>query len=548
MNLTCDKLKFKFLALVILMVSAAISEYLILASIVPFINIVLNAATINHPAGLDFLPINVHQENFKIFFILFILLSGVMRILMHFYQNKFVYDFAHEVTKKSFSKILNRDYSWHKAQSSSKGLSVINSVFYLVGGFIVPIIQLLSGTVVSLGIITALLYVDWRATIFVIAISSIIYFSVMLFSRKKLNKISKSFSKSNEDRIEISKEAILGIRDVILNDITIFFEEKFSIYDLKFNRARALHNFLGVFPKYLIETLLLVSITVTSLIVSNSAISVDTVLPILLMFLVAAQKVLPLINQVFTGWTAISGSEKLILDVEEFLKLPDEDHDTSLQTYEFKNKIELQNIHFAYGNSTVLKDFNLTINYGEKVGIMGPSGSGKSTIMDLLSGLIFPASGMVLIDGKELTNKDAKNWWSQISYVSQSPFILNDTMEHNIVLNKDKSECAHLSLEQVVSLANLESLVDSKLGLDLQVGENGKNLSGGQKQRLAIARSLYSKRPLLIWDEATSALDAHTEEKILSNLPNDITMICISHSESALKFCDKIIKIKREEL
>jgi ABC-type bacteriocin/lantibiotic exporter with double-glycine peptidase domain len=523
--------------------SAAVAEYLILASIVPFIKIILNN---NYsPEGFDFLFFEKYFDidQLKYLFILLIICSGSLRILMQFYQNKFIYSFSHKISLYAFKNIIYQEYIWHKSKTSSNGLSVINSVFYLVGSFIVPITNLISGSIISLAIILALLYVNWKTTLIVLVISGIIYLTTMFINKKYLKIISESFARTNEQRIETTKESILGIRDVILNDLSKIFIKRFAAEDFEFNRVRALHNFLGIFPKYVIETIILTLIAIAAIFSSNKNIPLDDAFPILLLFFIAAQKLLPLINQFFVGWTSITGNEEIIQQVETILEMKIIKKCNIKKKLSFTKNIIIKDINFSYGKNVIFKNFNITIKKGEKIGIMGRSGGGKSTFLDLISGLINPDNGAVLINGNELTRSNSYQWWKNIQYVSQNPYILNSSILNNIVMTEDEEEVDYQKLDWVIDNSCLREFLDKGNSLNYYVGEGGKNLSGGQKQRLAIARSLYKKCDLLIWDEATSALDNKTEQTIIKMLPPNMTVIFVSHNKRALNFCDKIIEI-----
>jgi ATP-binding cassette, subfamily B, bacterial PglK len=542
------KLLGTFFFLVMIIIIAAITEYLILAGIIPFLNFILN----NEASELSYISKHIFfftemlipATTLSYIYIMLIIFSGIIRIYMQWLQNKFIYKFAHKITTNAYEKIISQNFMWHKNRSSSQGLATLNSVFYLVGGFIVPITQLLSGIIIALGILSALLYVNFKATFTILGISATIYLIVMTVSRSLLNKMSHDFAASNEKRTEIAKESILGIREIILNNMQSEFLRKFTEEDYTFNSVRSLHNFLGVFPRYLIETILLSIVAGLAVFASNQAISLEKIFPILLLFLISGQKILPLVNQVFVSWAALTGNKKIIQDVANILYLKNDliVQEPQGSKLNFKKAIQMRNIDFSYKDKKVLKNFNLKIQFGEKVGIMGASGSGKSTLLDLLTGLLKPDAGEILVDGKILLTENNLQWWSSINYLSQNPYILNTSLLENITLTADLNLINYKKVEEVIKIACLKEFIDSTVnGMNTHLGEAGKNLSGGQKQRIAIARSLYSDKDLIIWDEATSALDVKTERKILDNLPTKTTMIFISHNKDSLLFCNKKI-------
>lgn len=196
----------------------------------------------------------------------------------------------------------------------------------------------------------------------------------------------------------------------------------------------------------------------------------------------------------------------------------------------------------------IIKRFNLKIKKNSCLGIIGDSGSGKSTITDLIIGLIKPTSGQIKIDNVILKD-NVSLWQNNISYVSQSPFFLNDTIEKNIAFGLTQNNINKKLIIEVTKKAQIYDFINSlKLKFNTKVGESGINFSGGQLQRIAIARALYRKSDILILDEATNALDDESELmffKFLKTLKRKLTIIIISHKKDNLSICDKIIKIKK---
>ena len=220
---------------------------------------------------------------------------------------------------------------------------------------------------------------------------------------------------------------------------------------------------------------------------------------------------------------------------------------------EIKNKIELKNVYFNYKNieQPSIKNINLTISKGDKVGIIGKSGSGKSTLLKIILGLLKPQKGNIIIDNKIIEIKDTIIW-KNLSYVPQDPYILDDTIKNNIAFGSLNEKLDKSLFEKVISCCELEDFVlNSKNGFDTYLGDRGIRISGGQKQRLSIARGLYSKPDILFLDEATNNLDTITEDRVLQNLKNfseDMTIIAISHKHNTFENYNKIIELDNGKL
>lgn len=214
--------------------------------------------------------------------------------------------------------------------------------------------------------------------------------------------------------------------------------------------------------------------------------------------------------------------------------------------------ISLKDVNFRYRLDLplVLKNINLEIKPGEKIGIVGRSGSGKSTLTNLVQNLYQAESGTITIDG--LPIKEANLTWlrSNIGVVMQENYLFNRSVRDNIAINRPDA-----SMDEVIAAAKLaganDFILELKEGYDTKVGERGTSLSGGQRQRIAIARALLTNPPILIFDEATSALDYQSESIIMHNI-NDIgknrTMLIIAHRLSTVRRCDRIVVIDKGEI
>ena len=196
---------------------------------------------------------------------------------------------------------------------------------------------------------------------------------------------------------------------------------------------------------------------------------------------------------------------------------------------------------FSYEQKNpILKNFNLKIEKNSCIGIVGSSGSGKSTFTDLVIGLLKPSSGLIRIDNS-LLNDNINSWQNKISYVSQLPFFLNDTIEKNIAFGLSQKKIDRKLLVQVSKKAQIYNNIKKfKLKFKTRVGESGINFSGGQLQRIAIARALYKK-----------SLDSQNEKqffKFLKTLRKQLTIIIISHKRENLLICDDIYKIENKKI
>ncbi len=214
----------------------------------------------------------------------------------------------------------------------------------------------------------------------------------------------------------------------------------------------------------------------------------------------------------------------------------------------FQESIKFQNVSFSYSeNLKTIKDISLVIPAKKTIAFVGESGSGKTTIVDLVSLILKPSNGEILIDNESSNNIDLYHWRKRIGYISQDNVMFNDTIANNICLwsgnLKDKSFLR--KIERVAKDASIHDFIKSlPEGYFTSIGDRGVRLSGGQRQRIFIARELFRKPNLLILDEATSSLDSNVEsnvQKSIDNLRGKITIIIIAHRLSTISNADKVL-------
>jgi ATP-binding cassette subfamily B protein len=209
-----------------------------------------------------------------------------------------------------------------------------------------------------------------------------------------------------------------------------------------------------------------------------------------------------------------------------------------------KKGIEVKNVNLEYGGKKVLKNINFTIPVGKKTAILGPTGAGKSLLINILTGMIQPTSGSVMIDGKELSLWDQDYIKDRITTVYQESLIFSGDLKQNVVLNRDFDQS---KFDMAIDTSTLTKLVQTKGA----VSELGGNLSGGQKQRLTLARAIYNNPQFLLLDDFTARVDSATEQKIQSRLAKnypDTTIVAISQTIETIKNYDQIILVMEGEL
>ena len=270
-------------------------------------------------------------------------------------------------------------------------------------------------------------------------------------------------------------------------------------------------------------------------------------LPSIIVLILLISKLLKQLNKVQTRYQEMAILESAYWSLKESIDAMKIERETVAGNRKpsLNQAIRMERVYFSYGDHQVLQDMSLEFPKGRISAIIGPSGSGKTTIVDLVTGLLRPQKGEVLIDGVPLPELDLKLWRQQIGYVPQEPILLHDTVFNNITLG-DPELSERDTQEALRSSGAWKFIASMPHGIQSIVGERGGKLSGGQRQRIAIARAIVHKPRLLILDEATSALDPKSEAaicKTLLNLRGKLTILLISHQVALVEIADNSFRV-----
>lgn len=207
-------------------------------------------------------------------------------------------------------------------------------------------------------------------------------------------------------------------------------------------------------------------------------------------------------------------------------------------------------MNFRYENQLpiVLKDINLNIKKGSRIGFIGSTGGGKSTLIDIIMGLLSPSGGTLEIDGQVITSSNNRAWQDHIAHVPQTIFLADSTIEENIAFGIPREMIDSSRVRAAAQQAQIAETIEAwPSQYQTIVGERGVRLSGGQRQRIGIARALYKQADVIVFDEATSALDYETEEAVIQSikgLSENLTLIIVAHRLTTLKYCSQIVELQ----
>tara|TARA_A100001015_G_scaffold312073_1_gene416540 strand:- start:1038 stop:2789 length:1752 start_codon:yes stop_codon:yes gene_type:complete len=555
--------KIKLIFLFFLTIFASFAEVVSLGSLLPFVSFISNPEKTNEieilNTILNYFQILGYKDTVKFlayFFILAAIVAGLSRIFLLKLSIDLSRLIGTELSSDIFKKILTQNYLKHISVHSSEMISGLTQKVSQASGILVSVITLLTSTVLFVSILITLIIIDPVISLLSALTFGSMYLIIGFINRKKLIGNSKFISNEQDNVVKILQESLGSIRDIILSRT---YKVYFSIYNksiFTLNSALSQNAFVNQSPRFFMETVGMVLISGIIISYTREDFDLKNIIPILAVLALGAQRLLPLMQMIYGNLTVILGSTAGLEDVLKLLRKKEKtnfiiDNDKS---FKFNKDITIKNIFFSYKKNSqyALKNINLKIKSGSRVGIIGETGSGKSTLLDVIAGLVKADKGAIYIDNVKLDQKNLKYWYNKISYVPQNIFLLDTSIKQNIALGVNKEEIDIKRIKFALKVSKLDKFISKhKNGYDLVVGEKGVRLSGGQRQRIGLARAIYRKSSIILFDEATAALDSETEKTVIesiNNISKNITTIMIAHRISSLRYCDKIIKIKAGQI
>lgn len=469
---------------------------------------------------------------------------------------KIIYQLQIDISNNLFRKYLTSPYNFFL--NSNKAVLVRNvqdEIATFVRRLLVPGLLMISEIITICFLFALLISANPTVSLVASAVSILCGCIIILFTRKKIKEMGVQRASYIEKKYKNLFESFNSIIEIKIRNVEEKFIDIFKLNNTSHIFADRNVDLFNIYPRFILEffgvfLFSCIILTLYSLNYDNSVI-----LPVMALYAAAAFRVLPSVNRILVYYNSFlygrKAFEKINIEFSgnysEFSKNILKQKNTISDKLSF-NKLEFKNVGFSYHqNKEILKDVNLEINKGSFIGIKGKSGSGKSTLVLLMTGLLTPNSGKIIVnDNYDLKSTDI-NISSYTGYVSQKTTLFDDTIKKNIAIGVNENDVDTKHLDYVIEITQLKEFISNqKYGLDTIIGDDGLRISGGQRQRIAIARALYFSPDLLIMDEATSALDTDIENKIvdiLKNLKGKITLIFISHKISNLDICEKKFEV-----
>jgi ATP-binding cassette subfamily C protein len=564
-----QKERIQFIIVVIVALFMAFSQAIGVASVLPFINMVMDQNVIfeNEWLVYFFNLFNFKTTNSFIIFSGFVVLGllivgNFISAFSTWIKIHFVWQKNHTLSKSLLRKYLSMPYAYFLNQNTADlGKNVLSEVQQLTSNLLLALTKIITDIIQVVVIFGMLLYVNFLATLFAVATLVLLYLLIYFYFSNKLKAGGKKRLEKNKERYKSSQEALSGIKDIKILNVERFFLQKFSRSSKEFSHIQSWYQVVGQIPRYIMEVVAFGGIVGLIIFMVSFNKPVQEIIPLISFFTFAGYRLMPALQEIFSSLTAIKfnrpvldkiyfdmvggglNGQNLISKCEEIIPIS------------FEKEIKLEGISFSYPNNEkmALNDISLEIKKNTFVALIGSTGSGKTTLVDLMLGLFTADKGFFRVDGTEIGKGNIRRWQANLGYVPQQIYLSDDTIARNIAFGISDEKIDLKKVENVSKMACLHDFVKNELaeGYDTFIGERGVRLSGGQRQRIGIARALYHDPQVLILDEATSSLDNKTEKEVLEAIEGIAklkTMIVIAHRLTTVRNCDRVYLIERGKI
>ena len=493
-----------------------------------------------------------NSDKIFIFFILFLILACVCRIILLWFTLRYSHTIGSDMGVLMFKKTLQQPLEFHFANTTSTIISNLTKKIHILSMEIVhPIILVLSNIIIILGIISYLLFNMGVEVLGVFGLFICVFYFFWKLSKSRIMLNSKIVSENSDLLIKTISETMSAIKLIAMKQIYSVFTDKFDEINRKLKFAEGDNVFLSQSIRIWLELIIILLGTIFCLISIKMGVFLN-LLPVLGGVVFGVYRIIPLILKAYSGFATIMGARESFCDILDYLKLKDTnaENNKNIEIITFNDKIILSDLYYFYPNKTIasLKAINCYIDKNKVTAIIGETGSGKTTLVSLIAGLMMPSKGKLYIDKKLLNQNNSSNWKNKISYVPQETIIIDGSISANISLGLNEN----INMNQLIKALEITKLNKfiPYINSEKKMGERGIKISGGERQRIGLARAIYDNKEIIILDEPFSALDKTTAELILLNIKNykKYTILIITHDKFVVPFCDNVIKLNNGKL
>ena len=500
-NIFSRRRRLQAVFVVFFMLVGAVAEIFTIAAVIPFLAVFSDPDGFhgNSKFGALLQMVGVNRENFSLqtmglAFCGIAVVAAVIRIMLAWISQRYVFRIGFDIGTALYDRMLHQPYTFHIRINSSRIIASVENIQKLLSKTFIPLMQACTALVIGTIIMAGLVWLSPLLATVAFSAFIAIYTAISLVTRPRLRRNAQIIAAANRSRVQAVQEGLGGIRDVLIDSAQRLYVRKFSRIDNSLRDAQAANALIVVAPRFVAEAAGMILLVVLAMVADASG-DVSNSLPVLGALALGAQRLLPLFQQSYTGWSSLMGNSALLENVVELLKepIPSRFVGEQKEVPTLSEALEVHHLHFRYGpgQAPALSDISIRIPRGARIGLVGRSGSGKTTLMDLLMGLLQPTSGWIAADGVPLDEPNILSWQKQVAHVPQHIFLLDATIAENVAFGSASANIDTDRVREACRLAELDEFVMAlPSGYDTMVGERGVRLSGGQRQRIGIARAM----------------------------------------------------------
>jgi ABC-type bacteriocin/lantibiotic exporter with double-glycine peptidase domain len=533
-------------------------ETISFGSIIAYIGILTNPDAFFNKLNIPFLEqfyLNSDIENLILYssiliFLLFLFRNAFLGFINYF-SRKFIFNIVTINSEKLFQYYLNSSIKSHLKKKPEVITRNLEQLIFAVCERLFYFSVILRELLVFIVVISVIFLFNTLVTTTVFFILMIVSFLFIKFLKNSLKKRSEIAHQYDVSRLKLINEFYFNLKEIKLYNLGSKVLRQFMKALKGVESHRVFFNTVNALPRLFLELIALTGILFIVVTSQILGLGNDEIITIITVVAICASRMIPGFQQISTSMNVLNNTKFAIAiikdDVNNFNSIEDTSSYKVNKHFEFQ-KLEMYNCSFSYiRNKNILRNINLEIKRGDKICIIGESGSGKSTLLTILMGLLSPNDGVIRLNDDILEKSLLLDYQSQIGYVAQDVFLLDDTILNNIALGQDHSDIDLEKAKRIIKLLNLDKLIESsELGINTMVGTKGSKLSGGQIQRIGIARALYKDPNIIFFDEATSSLDEENENQIMDNifdLFNKKTIVFVTHKKNLKKYFNRVVLI-----
>ncbi|MCG8670491.1 MAG: ABC transporter ATP-binding protein/permease [Pseudomonadales bacterium] len=484
-------------------------------------------------------------------YIMLIVASTTLGVCSILVLSKLVADFGAFLSKSLFSRHLHLDYiDFISKPSTYYSNIIITEVQRLQDNVLQPVAQINARLFSGVFILVILLFIEPVMSIISFIAFGSFYFLMYIYLKNRLRVNGLSLSDSSQERALNQKSSLSLFKDIYIYSAQRLFIDRFEKSVFKHSEAYASLNALYNLPRYFVDGFIYILFAILVALSSALASDQEGLLVTIFIFGFAAIKLLPIFQSLYASLARIRGSFNVVEVINSELDFGSVDHISSTGQVGVSNAegICLNNLTYRYPLSKQESIIEVNVSLPSKglVAVLGKSGSGKSTLIDLVTGLLIPSSGSVMVTiGTQSYDMHKVN--TSIGFVPQKPLVFEASVASNVAFGEPLQDIDYEKVEFCLEKVGLTDFVALGDRCDEQLSSDGYGISGGQLQRLSIARALYRDATFIVMDEPTSALDLKTEESIVSlieDIAQDKMVIVIAHRLQTIANADFVLLLE----